>query len=514
MGVSTDNNAVPHDPVQEAMGTMGKWQIIITVVISLVNFPAAWTQFAIVVIAPRQQFTCLSPKPFNSSDSMERACLVKVNESLPEIRCSQFSYDESAFKSTIVSEWDLVCDRKYLLRMVQPLTQTGILLGKLVFGILADRIGRRIPLLTAVTLQAIFLTITSFVPTFPLFLIFKSLSAVATGGTMLISFVIGSQVRAQVLTLIHVQFILGILTIPLFSYMTKTYHGFWLMISLPSFGLLSYYRLIPESPRWLLAVGKVGKARKILLKAAKTNKISETKVAEAIENHEYKSLIPSIDSKFETEKKSYGLMYLIRTLNMSLITLCIIFNWLKSGMVHFGTQYYLGHVSENVLSDLAISATFQLPSVLIAYFLISRVSRLKLLIVLNVLAGFSFLLIIPFYYNPTVRLVLMIVSLNCTGISIETLRLYTGEVFPTVVRNSAVAVCSVAAKIGTIIAPVLIDYEDDLTFWVIPVVFGMGPILGAVVCMWLPETTNCKLPEIIEDCENYDKRNKQKSANK
>lgn len=105
----------------------------------------------------------------------------------------------------------------------------------------------------------------------------------------------------------------------------------------------------------MLAVGRVEQARKVLLKAAKTNKISETKVTTAIESHE--KLLPSAAKGIEagSDERSYGIMDLVRTPNMRLKTFCIVFNWLKCGMVFFGIEHYLGHMSDNVLSDLAIS---------------------------------------------------------------------------------------------------------------------------------------------------------------
>jgi hypothetical protein len=38
-----------------------------------------------------------------------------------------------------------------------------------------------------------------------------------------------------------------------------------------------------------------------------------------------------------------------------------------------------------------------------------------------------------------------------------------------------------------------------------PVIFGIGPIIGAILCLLLPETMNCELPETIEDGENFGK---------
>ncbi|GBP76804.1 hypothetical protein EVAR_42654_1 [Eumeta japonica] len=319
--------------------------------------------------------------------------------------------------------------------------------------------------------------------------------------------IIDTEVRSKVQTLHHVPFVLGILTVPLFSYLTRTYDGYWLTISLPSCLLVSYYWLIPEPPRWLLAVGRIEQARKILIKAAKTNNISENKVTAAIESHE--TLIPSAIRKIDaTEKqKSYGVMDLIITPNMRLKTICIVFNWLKCGMMFFGIEHYLAHISDNVLGDLAISGTNCLnlldqfgqscalssPCVTFSSCLpapratdsllpVSRVSRLKILIVANVIAGISLLLIIPFYYSDIAKLVLVTVAFTCMTISFPTTYLYTGELFPSVVRNIGFSVCSVASKTGSIFAPFLIACVDDLACRVIPVVFGMGPILGAILC--------------------------------
>lgn len=86
------------------MGRFGIWQLVITVALSLVDMPAVWHELAIPVIAPDQDFTCISPAPINRNDSMLKACYVKVNESLPDVKCDKFSYDITDFKSTIMSE--------------------------------------------------------------------------------------------------------------------------------------------------------------------------------------------------------------------------------------------------------------------------------------------------------------------------------------------------------------------------------------------------------------------------
>lgn len=94
----------------------------------------------------------------------------------------------------------------------------------------------------------------------------------------------------------------------------------------------------------------------------------------------------------------------------------------------------------------------ELPGTVIVLFLISRVSRLKILIGGNILSGVS-LLLITLVTNGNVRVFLASLSLVGMAISFPTIYLYSGEVFPTVVRNVGVGLGSISARIGSMIAP-------------------------------------------------------------
>lgn len=124
--VATTNNEAsdskPEDPIQKAMGGLGKWQIWICAVIFLLKFPVAWHQMSIIFLAPKQEFTC-------------------ANETLDKCssECEAHIFDTSIFKETIVSEWDLVCKKQVLANISQTLFMLGILVGNMFFGTLADK---------------------------------------------------------------------------------------------------------------------------------------------------------------------------------------------------------------------------------------------------------------------------------------------------------------------------------------------------------------------------------------
>lgn len=89
------------DPIQEAMGVMGPWHVIIAVALSLVNFPVAWNQLSIAFLAPPANFTCLSPKPMDNYTTSR--CEVAVGNDTFE-KCREFEYDRSIFMETIITE--------------------------------------------------------------------------------------------------------------------------------------------------------------------------------------------------------------------------------------------------------------------------------------------------------------------------------------------------------------------------------------------------------------------------
>ncbi|XP_008217215.1 WD repeat and HMG-box DNA-binding protein 1 [Nasonia vitripennis] len=492
----------PVDLVQEAMGTLGPWHIVIAVAVSLVKFPVAWHQLSIVFLAPDVDFTCASPKPFNSSMALDKHCSVNVGNDTVE-KCTKFHYDRSIFRETIITEWDLVCDRKYLADLVQSLTMFGILVGNMIFGIMSDRIGRKIPLMIAIFIQSVTGFVTAYSPWYEFFLVFKFISAVATGGTMLISFVllmeiVGPKWRSTLSVLFHLPFLLGFLMNPLIAYLTRTWTGFQMAVSIPPIFLLSYYWIVPESPRWLLAVGRTSEAEAILTKAAEKNRIPLSKVTAVIEAH-------NVQAKAQKKQEvKYNITHLFRTPNLRIKTLCICVNWFVCGLCFFGLVQFMGKLAGNIFVNTALSAAVELPGTIIVLYLISRVSRLRILIGGSAVSGVMLLLLI-FFENPTIRVTLATIGIGGMSLSFPTVYLYSSEVFPTVVRNVGIGAGSTCARIGSMIAPFVVRMGGTWP-WLPPLLFGSGLLFGVALCFFLPETMNCELPETIEDGENFGKK--------
>jgi hypothetical protein len=79
------------------------------------------------------------------------------------------------------------------------------------------------------------------------------------------------------------------------------------------------------------------------------------------------------------------------------------------------------------------------------------------------------------------------------------LYIFTSELYPTVIRNSAVGMCSMVARIGAG-ASGYIAILSDVTLPVVPMaIFCMFSLFAGVLIYFLPETKDLPLPDTMLD---------------
>lgn len=303
--------------------------------------------------------------------------------------------------------------------------------------------------------------------------------------------------RELVSVLYQVPFNLGHLTLAGFAYFLRDWHHLQFALSIPSILLVSYYWIVPESPRWLYTVGRVEEAADVLTKAAKINRLPTDTILTDLKEHKRITYVEGV------EQSKGNIFDLFRTPNMRTKTLCICFNWFVCGLAFFGVAQYIGQAGGDIFTNVAISAGLELPGTLFSIYTMKRFGRKTTLIASNTLTGLSMLFIafIPVQYNTSI---ITLSSIGIVGMSISfpTVYLYASELFPTVVRNAGVGLASMIARIGSMIAPFVAGLSVSY-HWMPPTIFGLIPIMGAALVFMLPETCGVPLPETIQDGENF-----------
>lgn len=379
----------------------------------------------------------------------------------------------------------------------------GILTGNVLFGYLSDKFGRRRIMIVAVLLQILTGTLTAFVPWFYVFLVLRFLTAVAVGGAMVASFVlimeiIGLRWRTIFGILYQIPFSLGHITLPGFSYFLRDWRYFQIAISLPATLLVSYYWILPESPRWLLSVGKSDQAVKVLSKAATHNKLPTSDIKENVNNYMQKR---ELNKDLETG----NFMDLIKSPIIRIYTICIGFSWFTCGMCFFGSSQFIGQLGGNIFANVALSAVTGLPGTFFSIWAVKALGRKHSLICCHAISGLSG--IIAAVISPDLTWLRTTLSgLGLFGLSAGfcTVYIYSGELYPTVIRNIGVGTSSMFARIGSMIAPFVAGLVL-IQNWLPPLIFGVVPIIAAVLVFMLPETLDCILPDTIEQAEQLSK---------
>ncbi|KFW10326.1 Solute carrier family 22 member 13, partial [Fulmarus glacialis] len=96
--------------------------------------------------------------------------------------------------------------------------------------------------------------------------------------------------------------------------------------------------------------------------------------------------------------------------------------------------------------------------------------------------------------QPVATTVLAITGKFTATASFSTSYVYSAELFPTVVRQTGVGLCSMSARAAGIMAP-LIHLLDQYHHAIPMAIFGSVPVVVGLFCFLLPETRDTDLAD-------------------
>ncbi|GFU44286.1 organic cation transporter protein [Trichonephila clavipes] len=267
----------------DIIGSFGRWQLRIFLVLLYVNIVGMWQNFSIIFQTPNMNFRCIQPSSVHyysnaSAVVFDNRCEVPLEEnSTIFVPCTKWEYDTSETSETIVSEWDLVCNREWLISVAKSMYMVGFLLSVLIFGQISDLVGRfpTIVICYCITLASSFLSLLS--NSFFMFVTLRFFQAfgragMSTTGYVLIRETVGSEHQTVMSLAIQVGWSIGFTTVVSIAWFFRNWFWLQLVVALSAVPIAFAYGIIPESPRWLLTRGKTKKFKKVLTKAAAVNR--------------------------------------------------------------------------------------------------------------------------------------------------------------------------------------------------------------------------------------------------
>ncbi|KFO74224.1 Solute carrier family 22 member 13, partial [Cuculus canorus] len=413
-------------------------------------------------------------------------------------KCSSGWVYPSAQPPSLLTEFDLVCDRKDLNDISQSIYMLGLFLGSMIFGPLSDRIGRRPVILMSVFLQGLFGVGIAFVPHFYVYMAFRCVVGASVSGITitilsLATEWIGVSSRPKAVLTSHCCFAIGQMILAGLSYGIRNWRLLEIAGSAPIFAFFFFIRVLPESARWLVTKGRIEEAKKVLQKAASVNKC--TIPPGLLEQHGLTLAFCILKLKPEKQTKSGSALDLFRKKHLRKVTLIMSCAWFVNSFVYYGLSLNVTNFGLDIyLTQLAFGAV-EIPARASCIFLLQWFGRRKTQIALLLLSGLVCLIItgIP-EDQPVVTTILAIIGKFAASASFSTSYIYSAELFPTVVRQTGVGLCSMLGRVAGIMAP-LIRLLEQYHRAIPMAIFGSTPVVGALLCILLPETRGTELAD-------------------
>ncbi|XP_038156291.1 solute carrier family 22 member 13 [Cyprinodon tularosa] len=437
----------------------------------------------------------LSDSPCFSSEVM----LLQGNRT-ERVPCGQgWVYSRETFHSTTVTEWDLVCSKAGLNSLGSSIYMSGLLVGSVLFGAMADRYGRRFVLLLSIALQTVFGVAVAFAPNFPVYVILRFAVGTTISGVIINAFILGTEwtctkrrMLAGIIT--DYAFGLGYMLLAGVAYLIRDWRKLQLAISAPGFLLIFYIRVLPQSARWLLANDRREEAIALLRKAALVNG---------------RVLPPSVQAeKWEFlggSKRSHSPMDLVRTPQMRKRALILFYIWFVNVLVYYGLSLGVSRLGTDLYLTQFVFGLVEIPARTLVLVVLPLSRRLTLSGFLAIGGLACLLMLVVPADHPNVLTGLAMVGKFGITASFAVIYVYTAEIFPTVVRQTGIGMSSMFARMGGVLAPAINMLHNHSPTTPL-IIFGTSPLLGAILALALPETADRHLPDTLEDVENWDVR--------
>ncbi|KAL0407148.1 UNVERIFIED_CONTAM: Organic cation/carnitine transporter 3 [Sesamum latifolium] len=168
-------------------------------------------------------------------------------------------------------------------------------------------------------------------------------------------------------------------------------------------------------------------------------------------------------------------------------------------MIYYGIPLSLTNLSFNVYLSTTLNALSELPVALAMFFLMGKLRRKGTVVGLTFLSGICCIASALVRWKG-LQIALEIISFFIAGGAFDLLLIYTLELFPTCVRNSAVSMVRQATLFGGILGPALaaVGRKNGLLSYG---VFGATISLCGLLIVWLPETKGRILCDTMEEQE-------------
>lgn len=416
-----------------------------------------------------------------------------------------WDYDRQWYKETAPSLQNWVCDRELYVTNTFAAGRIGEIIGTFIFGQLGDQMGRRPVFYISLTVLVIGRVLSAFTShIYSLFIATIVIGSTATTSVFQSPLVICMEVsadnkRAHIAFLQCLGWVIGMCALPMIAWILKDWALLMVFTTIPCIIYFFMFKLLPESPRWLASRGRVKESAKVLEYIARINKTS-------VPENTYEVLQKIADKK----EKFYGMATLFIHWRLAKNTIIIIICWVVCGLSYYALVLNVTNMAGNPFMNFFWQSIVELPGYMLGRVLSNYIGRRWTQTGAYLAASIANILVISVHHLHIPGLEIFFVALIKLSVtcSFYLVWLQAIEIYPTCVRQTGTSIGGMMANIFGILGPYVVFLGTTIDAR-LPYVVLLGlTLLGAIFSSFLPETLNQKLPETLEDAQNFGKDQK------
>lgn len=395
-----------------------------------------------------------------------------------------------------------MCDNAALPSTAQSIFFCGAILGGLVFGWLADRLGR-IPALVGTNLVGFIGGMaTTMCSSFWAFAACRFLVGMAFDNCFTMMYIlvleyVGPKWRTFVANMsIAIFFTFAASILPWIALYVADWKMLCYVTSAPLALAIFTPWVVPESARWLVSQGRIDKSIGILKKFERINRRQvDPKIYD-----QFKDSCLRMQKEDESDR-NYTVLDLFKTPRLRKITIILILLWMAISLVFDGHVRNVGTLGLDIFLTFTIASATEFPADTFLTAVLDVWGRRWLACGSMVVSGiFSILATVVPLGIPSATLAIF--GRFAINISYNIGLQYAAELLPTVVRAQGVALIHIMGYVASIVAPFVV-YMANIDLSLPLLILGVLGIAGGILALFLPETLDQELPQTLQDGENF-----------
>ena len=362
----------------------------------------------------------------------------------------------------------------------------GMMFGAFIFGVLADKIGRKKVIIINVLIFSLFTFLCGFAETATVFSIFRFIAGLGLGGIMpnvaaLVMDYAPNSMKIRLVSLTLVSFAVGGALAPTVGVLLIESFGWasvFIVAGLPLLGLPFMMKQLPESTSYLI---RTGQKKKLFETLSKVNPEFKYNLDDEIEEVKVEQVKSPIMGLFKGNRALSTIAFWV-TFFCSLLMVYGLNTWLPKLMIEAGyglnssLTFLIALQSGAVIGILALSN------------LCEKYGSKKILVPAYI-AGAIALTLLGFGGNAVVIFILVAIAGAATTGSQVLIQAYATAFYPADMRSTGIGVASGVGRLGGMLGPILGGFLLTLTLpnYMNFMVFAVAGIVAAVALILIKD---------------------------